>query len=121
MATTMSPGQVPLWTMADRLRKARDHAHMKQSELAQTIGIARSSIVAYEAGSTVPRRPVLLSWAMATGVPVEWLIEGVEPAGGPNTPSDLPDPSFGWTAPSPVCRARVIQMRRGATTTTTAA
>ena len=67
-------GAVPQWTLGDRLRKAREHAGLKQAELAQMIGIARSSVVSYESDRTVPSRPVVLSWSMATGVPTEWVL-----------------------------------------------
>jgi transcriptional regulator with XRE-family HTH domain len=67
-------GEIPEWTLGDRLRKAREHAGLKQSELAEMIGIARSSVVSYESDRTVPSRPVVLSWSMATGVPTEWVL-----------------------------------------------
>ena len=81
MATTTVPAApshtpIPQWTLADRLTKARRHAGLEQPELADMIGIARSSLSAYENGHRIPRRPVLLSWALATGVPLEWLTDG---------------------------------------------
>jgi transcriptional regulator with XRE-family HTH domain len=69
------PLPVPRWSLGDRLRKAREHARLKQTELAQMTGIGRSSIVRYETDQAVPSRPVLLSWAMATGVSLAWLID----------------------------------------------
>lgn len=67
-------GLIPEWTLGDRLRKAREHAGLKQAELAQIIGIARSSVVSYESDRTAPSRPVVLSWSLATGVPAEWVL-----------------------------------------------
>lgn len=67
------PAGPPRWTLGDRLRKAREHAGLKQTELAQATGISRASIVSYETGRTIPSRPALLSWALATGVSLEWL------------------------------------------------
>jgi transcriptional regulator with XRE-family HTH domain len=64
---------VPEWTTSDRLRKAREHAGLQQAELATAIGVGRTSVVRYEAGQSVPSRPVLLAWAMRTGVSLEWL------------------------------------------------
>jgi transcriptional regulator with XRE-family HTH domain len=55
------------------MRKAREHAGLKQSELAAEIGVGRSTIVTYETGRSQPSRPVLLSWALRCGVPFEWL------------------------------------------------
>ncbi len=77
---------IPQWTTADRLRKAREAACLDQLELADRIGVARQTINNYERGRTTNyRRIVMNQWALATGVPVEWLTEGTV---GPNTPSD---------------------------------
>ncbi len=70
----MRDGAVPEWTLGDRLRKAREHAGLTQAELAELIGIARSSVVSYEIGRTEPSRPVVLSWSLATGVATEWVL-----------------------------------------------
>lgn len=68
----------PEWTLADRLRKARESAGLKQTDLAAETGISRASIVNYETAKSVPRRPALASWAMACGVPFEWLRTGLQ-------------------------------------------
>jgi transcriptional regulator with XRE-family HTH domain len=70
----MPEGAVPQWTLGDRLRKAREHARLNQAELAAAIGIARSSVVNYESGRSVPSRPVVLSWSLCTGVSQEWVL-----------------------------------------------
>jgi transcriptional regulator with XRE-family HTH domain len=75
---------VPAWTLGDRMRKAREHAGLKQSELAGEIGVGRSTIVTYETGRSQPSRPVLLSWALRCGVPYEWLAEDGHGGGLPN-------------------------------------
>jgi transcriptional regulator with XRE-family HTH domain len=77
------PGTVPEWTMADRLRKARDHAGVKQVDFADQVGISRRSLTNYELGHSTPSKPVLLAWAMRTGVSMEWLITG-KTGDGPN-------------------------------------
>lgn len=84
---------VPEWTPGDRLRKAREHAGYTQSAFADHIGVSARSLGKYERGEASPRRPVLLAWALATGVPVEWLLHGVAPTSpdDPGTASDLPD------------------------------
>jgi transcriptional regulator with XRE-family HTH domain len=68
-------GEIPAWTLTDRLRKAREHRHLQQAQLAAITGISERSIQNYEAGRTAPRRPQLIAWALATGVPLEWLEE----------------------------------------------
>lgn len=76
---------VPVWTAGDRLRKAREQAGFQQQELADLIDVSRRSVSSYESDVSQPRRPVLLSWAMATGVPMAWLKDGVEvPDGTPD-------------------------------------
>ena len=67
------PGDVPAWTLADRLRKAREHANLGQKELADLIGISRASISVYESGHRPPPKPVLLSWAIVCNVDLDWL------------------------------------------------
>lgn len=82
MATAMGAGRIPEWTLPDRLRKAREDAGFKQAELAAETGIARSSIVNYESGKSVPRRPALAAWAFACGVSFDWLSGSGAPDGG---------------------------------------
>jgi len=74
--TEQVAGVIPAWTTGDRLRKAREFVGMGQQEMADEIGISRRSVSAYECGGSTPRRPVLLSWALRTGVPLEWLRSG---------------------------------------------
>ena len=79
-------GVRPQFTLADRMRKAREHAHLHQSEIATELGISRQSVGNYEAGRTKPGRPVMLAWAMRTGVSYEWLINGTPELHGPSGP-----------------------------------
>lgn len=76
----------PLWTVSDRLRKAREFAHLDQAELAERIGISRATVSNYERGVGAPRRPILRLWAEETGVPLEWLQQGH----GPESDEGLP-------------------------------
>lgn len=73
--------RIPEWTVADRLRKARQTAGLTQQELAEEIDVCKRSIAAYEAGKPI-RRPALLSWAIRCQVPMVWLQTGE----GPSTP-----------------------------------
>ena len=79
MTTLTDIGTVPQWTLADRLRKARENAGMDQQQLSDRIGMGRTTISNYESGVTAPKRPILLSWSMATGVPLIWLETGNAP------------------------------------------
>jgi len=73
MTEATSPATVPAWTLGDRLRKAREHAGLKQTEMAEEIGIGRSSIINYEKNAAIPPRSVLIAWALRCGVDYEWL------------------------------------------------
>lgn len=73
-------GAEPAWTLGDRLRKARTHAGFRQRELGEAIGVSQVSVNKYEHDDATPRRPVLVSWAMATGVALAWLLGDAEVA-----------------------------------------
>jgi transcriptional regulator with XRE-family HTH domain len=66
----------PTWTMADRLRKAREHSGLTGAEFATETGISRRSITNYERGHSTPGKPMLLAWALAAGVDLAWLERG---------------------------------------------
>lgn len=72
--------RIPQWTIADRLRKARELTGMDQGQFADALEISRQSVGNYESGRRVPRGIYLRAWAHATGVPVEWLETGNAPA-----------------------------------------
>lgn len=88
MSTQPVSRRFPVWTLGDKMRKARELAGLSQAEMALKIGVSRQSVSNYEVGATEnPRRIVLNAWAAATGVPVEWFTGGpdggqpVQPAG----------------------------------------
>ena len=66
-------GTVPDWTLTDRLRKAREASRLSQTELGDAMGLSRRTVAGYEGGEREPRRPVLIAWALATGVSLDWL------------------------------------------------
>ena len=75
-------GKTHQFGLADRLRAAREGAGYDQSGLADALGISRGSVHNYETGRTVPRRPVLATWAAVTGYDLHWLETGQEPGPG---------------------------------------
>ena len=78
---TRMQGFIPRFTVADRARKAREHAGLEQGELAERMGVSRATISNLERGLVQkPRRIVLNAWAMATGVDRLWLETGKAPA-----------------------------------------
>ena len=83
----MQAQDVLKFDLADRLVKARRIADVKQSEIAEELGVRRQTVSAYESGLVIPRVGFLRLWAMRCGVPFEWLRSGdlpeppLEPAG----------------------------------------
>ncbi|MFW9166244.1 helix-turn-helix domain-containing protein [Corynebacterium striatum] len=75
-----STGIVPMWDVTDRIRKAREVAGLKQSELAAELGMSRTVIAAVEQGVRAPRRGELIAISFATGVSLEWLENSETPA-----------------------------------------
>lgn len=69
---------IPVWTLQDRLRKARESAGLKQSQLAKILGVATGSVQRWEKGAHEPRMGTLQAFAEATNVPLEWLLSGGE-------------------------------------------
>ena len=78
------PGQIPAWTVADRLRKAREAAGYDMGGLADVTGLSRNTIGNYEGGKVKPRRSGMIVWAMATGVPLSWIETGAETENAPD-------------------------------------
>jgi len=97
MSTQPLTHGIPEWTFADRCRKARIAAgYDTQDAFANAAGISRGTVGNYEDGSTKrPIRAVIAAWAMATGVPVEWLRTGEAPA-GPGGDGDQPESPTYW-------------------------
>lgn len=79
--------ETPIWTLQDRLRKAREHAGATQSELAERIGVSTNSLNRYEKGQRQPTDEFIQALAEATGVPVDWFYQedaAQPPAESPN-------------------------------------
>lgn len=93
MTTTKEAG-VPEWDLADRMRKALRAANIGVGEMAAELAMNRRGVTNYLSGRTVPRRPVLIAWAMKCGVPLGWLLTGEE--FGPDTPRGQASSPPGW-------------------------
>ncbi|MGH1977486.1 helix-turn-helix domain-containing protein [Rothia sp. L_38] len=79
----INSGNVPSWSLEDRLRKAREWAGMNQTELADALGVSRVHIGRLETGKVVIKRPMLMAWALASGVDFQWLETGHEKSPSP--------------------------------------
>lgn len=88
--STQTSGTVPAFTVADRLRKAREFAGLDQAQLAENMGVSRTTVSNNEGSKVKPRRIVLKAWALATGVDAVWLETGVTPRLEPEGDEGLP-------------------------------
>ena len=79
---------IPVWTLGDRLRKARKLAGLRQPDLSarlddrlpgNAVGTSHRSLNRYEVGETRPPEHVVAAWAEVTGVDQEWL-QGTQPS-----------------------------------------
>lgn len=89
MSMTEHIGDIPEWTGADRLIKARKVRGYTQTELAELLGVSEKTVKRYEAGEKT-KRGIVLGWAMACGVNAQWLETGVAPRrpDGPDGPTE---------------------------------
>lgn len=92
--STQPSGVIPEFTMADRLRKARETTGMDQGAFAKTLGISRNSVSNAETGATHPIRLIIEAWSRETGVPIRWLTTGEVPQ-GPNDWGEVPTGAYG--------------------------
>ena len=87
MTTQQEHHHIPVWTLGDRLRKAREDAGLSQSELAAAVLVSRTTVSNAEVGARVPMRGTLKAWAEVTDVPLAWLLTGdatpLPPSGQP--------------------------------------
>jgi hypothetical protein len=91
---------IPVWTLADRLRKSLEHAGVDVDEMAQYLEVHPNTIRNWTRGRTRPRASEVTLWAMRTGVSREWLLPRVDsnhqPAGwGMDLGGCVPPPRSG--------------------------
>ncbi len=66
-------------TLGQRLTRARNHAHMKQKDVAEHFGISSQAISQWEAGRTRPDSQRLASLARLFHIRLEWLLDDSGP------------------------------------------
>lgn len=89
MTAALEGGHIPPIRMEYRLLLARLEAGLTAQELAERMGVGRDVVSRAENGKSKPRKIVLNAWALATGVPISWLRDGV----GQMSPPDDHDPA----------------------------
>src|SRR5690606_27177162 len=76
-------GIIPVFTLGDRLRKARQVTGLEQEDFAAEIGVSRGTVRNYETGATTRVKPIVLkAWALRSGVPLHWIQTGESPRQG---------------------------------------
>ena len=74
------------WTFGDRLRKIRRVNGLTQDEFAESLGVKKQTLAAWELDSWLPRGLVAFAKRihLAYGTPVEWILGLDQPTGGPD-------------------------------------
>jgi transcriptional regulator with XRE-family HTH domain len=75
---------IPQWDMYDRMAKSLKEAGISIAEAAAYFDVHRNTVSGWLHERINPDTRTLRLWAMMTGVPYEWLKDGIEPADGPN-------------------------------------
>lgn len=78
-------GNVPDWTIGDRLRKSLKEAKIGVQEMADYLGVERNTVGNYINDRTRIPGPALRLWVVRTGWPMEWFETGVDPS-SPHSP-----------------------------------
>lgn len=85
----------PVWTLGERLAKARRDAKLTQEELAVKMQLSTNTITNYETGVTKPRHITLMAWSTFTDTDLDWLVVGDGPQGGEEAPVTMGYPHSG--------------------------
>ncbi|AEL98197.1 transcriptional repressor [Mycobacterium phage BigNuz] len=102
MSITTERGYVvPQWDLADRLAKSLRFSGVSVQEMADHLELHRNTISGWMNGrGKTPKRAMLIAWAFKTGVPYEWLANGVESPD--NGPDDDGGSRLGESNPRPI-------------------
>lgn len=73
--TQLETVTVPTWTTGWRMQRALAHAGISVEQMAQELGVSRSTVSRWLNDRGTPSRGYLTLWAQRTGVPYEWLNE----------------------------------------------
>ena len=87
--TEQPDGDIPEWTLGWRLQRALAHAGVSVEEMADEIGVSRSTVSRWlNDRGTPPRIGYVKLWALRTGCSLEWVLGWVPAlarAGGQNS------------------------------------
>lgn len=89
MSTSTEGLPVPQWDLGDRLAKALKVADLSAQDIADYLEVHRNTVSSWMNNrGKPPGRPILIAWALRTGVPFEWLKDGLVGATNGNGPDD---------------------------------
>jgi transcriptional regulator with XRE-family HTH domain len=71
----MAVAHEPIWTLGNRLWRAREEAGLGQLEMATKLGVSRALVSKWERDKSEPTVRQVKRWAQVTGVPFSWLTE----------------------------------------------
>lgn len=83
----MALNPIPTFELRHRMALALEYSSVSVSEIAHELGISRTTVSNFLWGRTKPRRSDLIAWALKTGVPLEWLEDGVVASEAPSKKS----------------------------------
>lgn len=84
MTTSHAAGKIPEWGLHDRMRKSAHVAGISVQAMADYFGVSRNTVGAWINGRVEPSLSTIRLWALATGVPFEWLQTGEMPCPSPS-------------------------------------
>ena len=67
---------IPQWTLPDRMAKSLKSSGMSPSGIAEQFGVHRNTVSGWIHGRIKPSTVTVRLWAVTTGVPYEWLVDG---------------------------------------------
>lgn len=67
---------MPIWDVADRLRKALRHSGIGAGEMAEYLGVTIGTVSRWINGKNDPNTQTLRLWSQRTGVSYDWLVNG---------------------------------------------
>lgn len=73
---TVMTHTIPEWTLGWRLQRSLAHADMSIDDMAAELGVSRQSVSRWVNDHVDPRLGYLKLWALRTGVPLGWLVDG---------------------------------------------
>lgn len=94
MTQQTASGNIPSLTLGWRLKMSLDYANISVQAMADQLGVSRTTLSRWmgDKGER-PKKAYLSQWALATGVPFEWIDAGIvasstDPDGGGNQVTD---------------------------------